>query len=52
MITQKQIQTNLAMAIKYSGMTHLQIAKLVGVTKSCNDKGEISLSPLIFTFDY
>ena len=37
MITQKQIQVNLAMAIKYSGMTHLQIAKLVGVSKSCID---------------
>ncbi|MDE5911244.1 MAG: helix-turn-helix domain-containing protein [Clostridia bacterium] len=35
MITLNQIQTNLAMAIKYSGMTHLQIAKLVGVSKSC-----------------
>ena len=35
MITLNQIQANLTMAIKYSGMTHLQIAKLVGVSKSC-----------------
>ena len=38
MITLNQIQSNLAMAIiKYSGMTHRQIANLVGVSKSCID---------------
>ncbi|MDE6275646.1 MAG: helix-turn-helix domain-containing protein [Clostridia bacterium] len=35
MITINQIQFNLAKAIKYSGMTHLQIASLIGVSKSC-----------------
>ena len=35
MITLKQIQSNLATAIKNSGMTQIQIAKLLGVSQSC-----------------
>lgn len=35
MITLSQIQQNLAQALKNSGMTQSQLAKLLGVTQSC-----------------
>lgn len=35
MITLEQIQSNLAKAIKNSGMTQVQLAKLLGVSQSC-----------------
>lgn len=35
MITLQEIQSNLANAIKNSGMTQSQLAKLLGVSQSC-----------------
>ena len=35
MITLSQIQSNLAIAIKNSGMTQIQLASMLGVSQSC-----------------